>query len=166
MYKRQETPVHIFRLAGIYGSGRNGFERLRQGKARAVIKDGHVVNRIHVDDIVSALLTSINTLNPLAIYNIADGNPTPPQDVVNFSAELLGVPQPPQLRHDTADISDMACSFYTETKRIDVSRAKNELGWTPKYENYRQGLMATIKSDRGEADTVYLSGYILSLIHI
>ena len=155
-----ETPVHIFRLAGIYGSGRNGFERLRQGKARAVIKDGHVVNRIHVDDIVSALLTSINTLNPLAIYNIADGNPTPPQDVVNFSAELLGVPQPPQLRHDTADISDMARSFYTETKRIDVSRAKNELGWTPKYENYRQGLMATLKAERGETDSVYLSGYI------
>jgi len=155
-----ETAVHIFRLAGIYGPGRNGFERLRQGKARAVIKDAHVVNRTHLDDIVSALLASINIPNPLAIYNIADGHPAPPQDVVNFSADLLGAPQPPQLLHDTADISDMARSFYTETKRIDISRAKNELGWTPKYTNYRQGLMATLKAERGEVDSVYLSGYI------
>jgi len=154
------TPVHVFRLAGIYGPGRNGFERSRQGKARAVIKDAHVVNRIHVDDIVSALLASINTPNPLAIYNIADGHPAPPQDVVNFTAELIGAPQPPQLHHDTADISDMARSFYTETKRIDISRAKNELGWTPKYETYRRGLMATLKAENGETDSVYLSGYI------
>jgi len=155
-----ETPIHVFRLAGIYGPGRNGFERLRQGKARAVIKDGHIVNRIHIDDIVTALLSSIDKANPLKIYNLADGNPAPPQDVVNFAADLIGVPRPPQLNHDTANISDMARSFYLETKRIDISRAKNDLGWTPKYENYRQGLMATLKAERRDAQGVYLSGYI------
>ena len=155
-----ETPVHVFRLAGIYGPERNGFDRLRQGKSRAVIKDNHVVNRIHIHDIVSALLASIDRPDPLKIYNIADGNPAPPQDVVNFSADLIEAPHPPQLTHDTADISDMARSFYTETKRIDISRAKNDLGWTPKYNNYRQGLMATLKAERGEVQSVYLSGYI------
>ena len=143
-----ETPIHVFRLAGIYGPGRNGFERLRQGKARAVLKKGHVVNRIHVDDIVSALLASIETPGPLKIYNLADGNPAPPQDVLNFAADLIEVPRPPQLNHDTADISDMARSFYSETKRIDISRTKSELGWTPRYANYRQGLMATLKAER------------------
>jgi len=155
-----ETPIHVFRLAGIYGPGRNGFKRLRQGKARAVIKDGHVVNRIHIDDIVTALLSSIDKANPLKIYNLADGNPAPPQDVVNFAADLIDAPRPPQLNHDTADISDMARSFYLETKRIDISHAKNDLGWTPKYENYRQGLMATLKAERRDAQGVYLSGYI------
>ncbi len=155
-----ETPVHVFRLAGIYGPGRNGFERLRQGKARAVIKHGHVVNRIHVEDIVTALLTSIDSPDPLKIYNLADGNPAPPQDVVNFSANLIEAPRPRQLNHDTADISDMARSFYVETKRIDINRAKTDLGWTPKYENYRQGLMATLKAERGDVQSVYLSGYI------
>lgn len=155
-----ETAVHIFRLAGIYGPGRNGFERLRQGKARAVIKDRHVVNRIHLDDIVSALLASIDRPSPFSIYNLADGNPAPPQDVVNFAADLIDAPRPPQLNHDTAEISDMARSFYKETKRIDISHAKRGLGWAPKYENYRQGLMATLKSERGETETVYLSGYI------
>ena len=155
-----ETPIHVFRLAGIYGPGRNGFERLRQGKARAVIKADHVVNRIHVDDIVLALLISIDKPDPLKIYNLADGNPAPPQDVVNFAADLIDAQRPPQLDHDTADISDMARSFYTETKRIDISRAKNDLGWSPIYENYRQGLMATLKAEQGHPQSVYLSGYM------
>lgn len=155
-----ETAIHVFRLAGIYGPGRNGFERLCQGKARAVVKEGHVVNRIHVDDIVSALLASIEAPDPLKIYNLADGHPAPPQDVVNFAADLIEVPRPPQLSHDTADISDMARSFYTETKRIDITRAKNDLGWSPKYENYRQGLMATLKAEKGHSQSVYLSGYM------
>ena len=155
-----ETPIHIFRLAGIYGPGRNGFERLRQGKARAVIKADHVVNRIHVDDIVSALLASIDKPDPLKIYNLADGHPAPPQNVVNFAADLIDVARPQQLHHNTADISDMARSFYTETKRIDISRAKRDLGWIPIYENYRQGLMATLKAERGDEQGVYLSGYM------
>lgn len=155
-----DCPVHIFRLAGIYGKGRNPFGRLKQGKARAVIKDGHVVNRIHVEDIVSALLASIAAPAPLMIYNLADSHPAAPQDVLNYAADLINAPRPPQLNHDTADISDMARSFYKETKRIDSSRAARELGWSPKYENYRKGLMATLKAERGETETVYVSGYI------
>ncbi|MDB2439638.1 NAD(P)-binding domain-containing protein [Hellea sp.] len=154
------TPVHVFRLAGIYGKGRNPFERIKQGKARAVIKPGHVVNRIHLDDIVAALLASIDAPHPLKIYNLADGHPAPPQDVINFASGLLNETLPPQLNHDTADISDMARSFYKETKRVDISRARRELGWAPQYETYRQGLMATLRAERGETNTVYLSGYI------
>jgi len=154
------TPVHVFRLAGIYGPGRNPFERLRKGKARAVIKEGHVVNRIHLSDIISALLASIDRPDPLKIYNIADGHPATPQEVLNFAAQLIDAPKPPQLNHATADISDMARSFYKETKRIDISRAKRDLSWMPKYQNYRQGLMATLKAERGETDSVYLSGHM------
>lgn len=155
-----DTPIHVFRLAGIYGKGRNPFGRLKQGKARAVLKEGHVVNRIHVEDIVSALLASIAKPDPLMIYNLADGHPAPPQDVLSYAADLINAPRPPQLDHDTADISDMARSFYKETKRIDSRRAARDLSWTPKYKNYRQGLMATLKAERGEKETIYLSGYL------
>lgn len=143
-------PVHIFRLAGIYGPNRSSFERLRQGKARAVIKPGHIVNRIHVEDIVSAILKSIDAPNPARVYNLADGHPAPPQDVVNFAAELINIPRPPQLDHDSSNISDMARSFYTETKRINIDRAQTELGWIPKYKNYRLGLTATLKEEQDE----------------
>ena len=146
------APVNIFRLAGIYGPKiggmeRNAFSRLRAGKARAVIKAGHVVNRIHVEDIASAVMASINAPDPITIYNLADGNPAPPQDVLDFAADLIDVPRAPRLDHDTADISDMARSFYAETKRVSNNRAMEKLGWTPRYPDYKTGLTAIATGD-------------------
>ena len=139
-------PVHIFRLAGIYGppysGGRNPFARINSGKARRIIKAGHVFNRIHVDDIAGALMQSIKNPNPQRIYNLADGNPAPPQDVLSYAAKLMGVSAPPIITIDDPELSAMACSFYSESKRIAIDRAKSELGWTPKYPDYEIGLKA------------------------
>lgn len=140
-------PVHIFRLAGIYGDGRSPFEKLRQGEARAVVKEGHIVNRIHVEDIASAVMASIEAPNPQRIYNLADGHPAPPQDVLDFAAQLLNVKTPPRVGLNDESVSKMARSFYKETKRVDNSRAKRELDWTPKYKDYKAGLQATLKSE-------------------
>ena len=139
-------PVHIFRLAGIYGppysGGRNPFARINSGKARRIIKAGHVFNRIHVDDITGALMQSIQNPNPQRIYNLADGNPAPPQDVLSYAAKLMGVSAPPIITIDDPELSAMARSFYSESKRIAIDRAKSELGWTPKYPDYEIGLKA------------------------
>ena len=137
-------PVHIFRLAGIYGPGRAPFEKLRAQTARAVVKDGHVVNRIHVEDIVSALLLSQKAPNPQAIYNLADGHPAAPQDVLDYAAGLLRLPPAPRIALDDPSVSDMARSFYSETKRINADRARRDLGWRPKHTTYRDGLEAIL----------------------
>jgi len=141
-------PVHIFRLAGIYGLGRNPFDRLRAGTARAVIKDGHIVNRIHVKDICSALLNSIDNPNPQRIYNLADGHPAPPQDVLYYAANLIGAERPQTTTIDSPDITPMARTFYAETKRIDANRAQKELGWTPRYKSYQAGLQAILDAQK------------------
>lgn len=141
-------PVHIFRLAGIYGPGRSPFEKLRQGKARAVIKEGHIVNRIHLEDIVSAVIASIEAPNPQRIYNLADGHPAPPQDVLDFAAKLINLKTPPRVGLDDDSVSKMARTFYRETKRVDISRAKHELDWAPKYGDYKAGLRSILKSDK------------------
>ncbi len=159
------APVHIFRLAGIYGPKiggleRNPFVRLKAGKARAVIKNGHVVNRIHVEDIARAIMASIAAPDPVMIYNLADGHPAPPQDVLDCAADLINSPRPPRLGHDAADISDMARTFYAESKRVSHNRAKERLSWSPQYAHYREGLMSILKSESGHPDAVYLSGYI------
>ncbi len=143
------APVHVFRLAGIYGPtlggmARNPFKRLQSGAARAVIKPGHVVNRIHVDDIASLVLASIDRPNPVSIYNGADGVPAPPQDVINYAADILDMPRPPQIDYNDASLSDMARSFYGECKRIANDRARDELGWRPQYPDYRSGLKAIL----------------------
>ncbi|MDH3658591.1 MAG: SDR family oxidoreductase, partial [Alphaproteobacteria bacterium] len=100
-------PVHIFRLAGIYGPGRgrNALESIRSGKARRVIKPGQMFGRIHVDDIVQVLKASMKRPNPGAIYNVADDEPAPPQDVIAYAAELLGVEPPPDMPFEEADLS-------------------------------------------------------------
>ena len=161
-----ELPVHIFRLAGIYGpdlfgKSRNAFERLRHGRAMAVIKPNHVVNRIHVGDIISALLASMDRSNPLQIYNIADGNPAPPQDVLEFAADLISEPRAQRVELATADISPMARSFYAETKRIDIGRAKRELDWTPEFPTYRDGLAEIYRLENFGPEVFLLAGHIL-----
>lgn len=139
-------PVHIFRLAGIYGPGRSPFDKLRNGTARAVIKPDHVVNRIHVDDILSALFLSLKKPNPQAIYNLADGHPAPPQDVLDYAAGLLALPPPPRVNVESEHVSKMARTFYAECKRINADLARRELGWQPKYSSYRDGLAALLKT--------------------
>lgn len=146
------APVHVFRLAGIYGPqilgvSRNPLSRIKAGKARAIIKPGHIVNRIHVNDIASAVMASIDAPNPVRIYNLADDTPAPPQDVINYAADLMGESKPPQLSIDDADISDMARSFYGECKRVSNARAKAELDWQPTYANYREGLTSIWQTD-------------------
>ncbi len=159
-------PVHIFRLAGIYGpqlirQSRNAFDRLRSGRAKAVIKDGHVVNRIHVEDIAAAVMLSIKNPNPTQIYNLADGHPASPQDALDFAADLIGEARPDHVNFETAELSPMARSFYTETKRIDNSRARYELGWLPKYPDYRSGLCAIYKNAQFGSGTFMLAGHVI-----
>ena len=137
-------PLHIFRLAGIYGPGRGPFEKLRSGTARRIIKPGQVFSRIHVDDIAQVLDASITRPDPGAIYNVCDDDPAPPQDVIAHAATLLGLPLPPEVDFETADLSPMARSFYAESKRVRNDRIKNELGVRLIHPTYRAGLAALL----------------------
>ena len=139
-------PLHIFRLPGIYGPGRNQLESVKNGTAKRVIKAGQIFSRIHVEDIAGALKASIAKPNPGQIYNVADDEPCPPQDVVSFACELLGVGPPPEIPFEQADLSPMARSFYADSKRVSNLRMKTELGYRLKYPNYRAGLTAIFKS--------------------
>ncbi len=139
-----DLPLHIFRLAGIYGPGRGPFEKVRQGTARRIVKPGQVFSRIHVEDIAQVLEASIDRPNPGAVYNLCDDDPAPPQDVIGHAAELLGLPLPPEVDFTTADLSPMARSFYAESKRVRNDRIKTELGINLIYPDYRSGLKALL----------------------
>ncbi|MFK7868681.1 MAG: SDR family oxidoreductase [Roseobacter sp.] len=137
-----DLPLHIFRLAGIYGPGRGPFAKVRSGKARRIIKPGQVFSRIHVEDIAQVLQASLDRPRPGAIYNLCDDDPAPPQDVIAYAAQLLGLPAPPEEDFETADMTPMARSFYAESKKVRNDLIKSELGVTLKYPNYREGLEA------------------------
>jgi len=134
--------VQLFRLGGIYGPGRNQLEAVRAGTARRIVKPGQVFGRIHVDDIVAVLRASIARPNPGQAYNVVDDEPAPPQDVIAYAAELLGVEPPPEVAFEDAELSEMGRSFYGENKRVKNERIKKELGVTLQYPTYREGLTA------------------------
>ena len=133
-------PSHIFRLGGIYGPNRGPFQKVLQGKAVKIIKPGQVFSRMHILDIVQTLLASISQPKPHSIYNLCDDNPAPPQDVLSYAAKLLSVDQPPTVRFEDADLSEMARSFYAENKRVSNQLIKSELGVDLIYPDYKVGL--------------------------
>ncbi len=139
-----DLPVHIFRLAGIYGPGRGPFAKVRNGTARRIIKEGQVFSRIHVDDIAQALELSLAAPSPGEIYNLCDDDPAPPQDVIGYAAELLDLPVPPEIPFELAEMTPMARSFYAESKRVRNDHVKKALGWQPIYPDYRSGLAAMV----------------------
>jgi len=142
-------PLHIFRLAGIYGPGRGPFEKVRDGSARRIIKPGQVFSRIHVEDIAQVVAASMARPRPGAVYNLCDDDPAPPEDVIGHAAELLGLPLPPAIPYDQAEMTPMARSFYAESKRVRNDRIKDELGVRLRYPTYREGLAALLAGGAG-----------------
>jgi len=145
LWRQHGLPVHLFRLAGIYGLGRNPLCSLLEGTARRIVKPGQVFSRIHVDDIAGVLEASIARPHPGRAYNVCDDEPAPPQEVIAHAAHLLGIEPPPEIAFDDAELSPMARSFYAESKRVSNARIKSELGVALAYPNYREGLAALLK---------------------
>ncbi len=139
------VPLDIFRLAGIYGPGRSPIDRIRGGDARCIVKPGQIFNRIHVEDIAQTIIAAIRRercAGSSRIYNVADDEPAPPQDVLLYAAQLIGAPPPPEIPFEKAKLSPMARSFYEDNKRVHNTKIKRELGVVLRYPTYREGLRA------------------------
>jgi nucleoside-diphosphate-sugar epimerase len=136
------SEADVLRLSGIYGPGRNSLVNLRRGEARRIVKPGQVFNRTHVDDIaqISSLVLTRDFKGQ--IWNVADDEPAPPQDVITYGAALLGLEPPPEERFEEATLSAMAREFYADNKRVSIAKAKAQLGFAPAYPTYREGLKA------------------------
>jgi len=147
MHEHYGMPVHIFRLAGIYGPGRSALDSVRAGIARRIDKPGHAFSRIHVEDIVQVLIASMNNPKPGEIYNVCDDYPAPSHEVIDHACKLLGIASPPLLSFDEVDLVPMTMSFYAENKRIHNNKIKEDLGITLKYSDYKQGLQGCLNTE-------------------
>ncbi|MEQ1951281.1 SDR family oxidoreductase [Mesorhizobium sp. CN2-181] len=133
--EKMGMPVAVLRLSGIYGPGRNAFVNLRDGTAKRLIKKDQVFNRIHVADI-AGVLWHLAERNLGGVFNVTDNLPAPPQDVVAYAAEVMGVEPPPETPFETAELSPMARSFYGENKRVSNGLVRNA-GYSFRYPDYR-----------------------------
>jgi nucleoside-diphosphate-sugar epimerase len=147
LWRRHGAPVHIFRLAAIYGPGRSPFDALRAATAKRIDKPGQVFSRIHVEDLACVLAASLGQPRPGTVYNVCDDDPAAPEAVVAYAAGLLGMPAPPLVPFEAAELSPMARSFYDDNKRVSNRLIKNELGVTLRYPDYRSGLAAILADE-------------------
>jgi len=152
-------PAHVFRLAGIYGPGRSAIDSVRAGSARRIVKPSQVFGRIHVDDVADVVRASMARPRPGAVYNVADDDPAPPQDVILHACALLGIDPPPEIPWDEAEatLSPMARSFFADNKRVANDLIKTELGVTLAYPSYREGLAAIMAAAAPPTVTAVIS---------
>jgi nucleoside-diphosphate-sugar epimerase len=135
-----QLPLHIFRIAGIYGPKRNALTRIAQGKTQTIYKENHFFSRIHVADIAAVLIASIKKPNPISIYNVADDEPAPSYEVDAYAAHLLNIPAPERIPFELATLSPMTKEFYTHHRRVSNAKIKQELFVKLMYPTYREGL--------------------------
>ena len=152
-------PLHIFRLAGIYGPGRSALDSVRAGVARRINKPGHVFNRIHVEDIVQVLMASMAKPNPGAAYNLADDDPVPSHEVILYACQKLGIMPPPLIPYNEADMAPITRSFYSDNKRVANNKIKNELGVTLKYPDFRKGIDGCLEAEKDLEAHTFLPAY-------
>lgn len=157
LFKDSGLPLHVFRLAGIYGPGRSALDSVRAGVARRINKPGQVFNRIHVEDIVQVLLASMARPNPGAAYNLSDDDPVPSWQVITYACEILGITPPPIIPYNEADMAPITRSFYSDNKRVLNDRIKSELGVTLKYPDYKRGIDACLEAEKYAPMDSYVS---------
>lgn len=151
LFRERGFPVHLFRLAGIYGPGRSALDSVRAGNARRIDKPGHAFSRIHVEDIVRVLLASMEKPHPGRVYNVADDRAAPSHEVIAYACELLGLTPLPLLPYVEADLAPITLSFYSDNKRIRNDRIKTELGVTLEYPDFIKGLDACLEAESDPA---------------
>ena len=147
-WRTSGLPVQIFRLPAIYGPGRSPFDNLRNGTARLIHKPGQVFSRVHVDDIVGALLHCLAMppgKRPETVI-VADREPCPSSETLGFAAHLLGCKLPPWQRWQDVNttMGPMARSFWSENRRASSELLCDSLGYTLRYPSYREGLRASL----------------------
>lgn len=147
LFEKEDAPIHLFRLSGIYGPNRSSLDSVRAGAARRIDKLGHAFNRIHVEDIVQCLAASMNNPKPGNAYNLADDMPSPSHMLISYACDLFGLQPPPLIPYEEADMAPIARSFYADNKRVKNDKIKDDLGVTLKYPNYMEGLDACLEEE-------------------
>jgi nucleoside-diphosphate-sugar epimerase len=144
--------VDVFRVGGIYGPGRSALDDARAGAARRVVKPGHAFGRIHRDDIARACLAAAERPDGQRILHLVDDEPAEPARVAEEAARLLGLPPPPEVPFDAAfaGMSEMARSFWSESRRVANARTKAALRLEWRYPTFREGLAAILAEEGAE----------------
>jgi nucleoside-diphosphate-sugar epimerase len=135
------VPWVALRAAGIYGPGRGLVDRIRAGTYRVIGDGTSHVSRIHVVDLVAAIVAAAGSPVTGAI-NVADDDPAPIGEVADAIAARLGLPPPPRV--PAAGVPAEVAGMLTADRRIANHRLRQELGVALRYPSWRDGLGAEL----------------------
>jgi len=148
LWRQQGWPLQVLRLPAIYGPGRTPFADLLAGRARLIHKPAQVFCRVHVDDIVGALLHCLALPAPRRppTLIVADQAPAPSSETLGYAAHLLGCRLPPvqPWQEIEASMSAMARSFWSENRRVSSRLLQEGLGYRLRFPSYREGYQSCL----------------------
>ena len=136
---KQNIPLQIFRLSGIYSDRKNILVRLKSGKANIINKKNHFFSRIHVEDIANVLFKSLSNFKSSEIYNISDDKPSSSEEIILYGIKILNIEKPKSI--EVKDIeSEMLKNFYKDSKKVSNKRMKSFFDYQLKYPTFKEGL--------------------------
>ena len=139
MYEKNNVPLQIFRLSGIYSNVYNVLERIRSGNASLIRKENQFFSRIHVEDIANLLFLSLNKLKKGEIFNISDDKPASSEEVMKYGAKILNLPEPKEIKLEDIQ-SEMLKAFYRDSKKVSNKKVKEFFNYDFKFPTYVEGL--------------------------
>lgn len=141
---RRRLPWCALRAAGIYGPGRGLAARARAGAARVIDGGQACVSRIHVDDLVAAIVRA-GERGATGPINCADDDPAPHGEVWTAIAARLGLPPPPAVTG--ASLGEAARAMLLADRKIENRRLREELGLALRYPSWRDALAAELADE-------------------
>ena len=139
MYEKNNIPLQIFRLSGIYSNVYNVLERIRSGNASLIRKENQFFSRVHVEDITNLLFLSLNKLKKGEIFNISDDKPASSEEVMKYGAKILNLPEPKEIKLEDIQ-SEMLKAFYRDSKKVSNKKVKEFFNYDFKFPTYVEGL--------------------------
>jgi nucleoside-diphosphate-sugar epimerase len=134
-------PGVILRVAGIYGPGRGHlFKQYLRNEAAIEGTGERIINMIHVDDVVGALIAALERGRPGEVYNAADDEPVSQLAYFQWLSDVLGKKLPPVTSHAPESARKRGLTH----KKVHNGRLKTDLGYVLKYPSFREGYRAEI----------------------
>jgi nucleoside-diphosphate-sugar epimerase len=140
----------ILRVPGIYGPNRLPLERLQRREPALREEDAGPGNRIHVDDLVAAIVAAVDHPAAQGVFNVTDGDYSSTTTYLQLTAAAAGIEPPSLISKAEAQekIPAGMLSFLLESRRVDNRRMLAELGLQLQYPTLRSGVLASIAEMR------------------
>lgn len=139
--------VSILRAPGIYAADRLPLDRLRRGDPVLLPAEDSYTNHIHAEDLGRACVAALERGCANRCYNASDDSDLLMGDWFDKLADAFALPRPPRVTRAEVErrLPAVMLSFMSESRRLDSTRLKRELGLALRYPTVDAGIAAALR---------------------